>query len=105
MSDVITPRKRERVHNYQPPEPIQTPPLFAWPPRPMSFIRWFFGVPGYLWPWNTLYLVIALCTWLVLTPDFATMKTIEPGWVALIFFRNVALIATVEENESDPAWF
>jgi sterol desaturase/sphingolipid hydroxylase (fatty acid hydroxylase superfamily) len=101
MSDVIsTPRrdgtrKRERIRDYHPPEPIKITPLFRWPWNPLAFAKWFFGFPGYLWPWNTLYLAIALATWLWLTPDVATMKTLEPGWIALVLLRNSALITAV----------
>ena len=48
---------------------------------------------GYLWPWNTLYAAMALLTWLFLTPDFAKMSTFAVGWISIIFFRNLMLIA------------
>jgi hypothetical protein len=101
MSDLISAprrngaRKRERTRDYHRPEPIKIPPLFSWPWSPLAFAKWFFGFPGYLWPWNTLYLAIALATWLWLTPDVATMKIVEPGWIALILLRNAALITAV----------
>src|SRR5262245_20899765 len=88
-------RKRERVEDYHPPEPIEVPPLFRWPWQPLAFAKWVFAFPGYLWPWNTLYFLIALASWLWLTPELATMRTLEPGWIALIFARNTALITAV----------
>jgi hypothetical protein len=33
---------------------------FDWPPRPRSLLKWFFGFPGYLLPWNLLYAVAAV---------------------------------------------
>jgi len=95
MSDVIRSRKREPIRDYQPPEPIRTSPLFAWPPRPVGFAKWLLGFPGYLWPWNTLYFAIALGTWLFMTPEFARMKTFELNWIGLVFFRNLGLIVAV----------
>jgi sterol desaturase/sphingolipid hydroxylase (fatty acid hydroxylase superfamily) len=39
--------------------------------------------------------VIAVLTWLFLTPDFARMKNLEVGWIAIIFARNLGLIFLV----------
>jgi sterol desaturase/sphingolipid hydroxylase (fatty acid hydroxylase superfamily) len=98
MSDAVLgakkPRRREKVQDYKP-EQVAPPPLFVWPWRPFAFARWFFGFPGYLWPWNTLYLAIATATWFWLTPSLASMRTIEPWWVGLIFLRNAGLITAV----------
>jgi sterol desaturase/sphingolipid hydroxylase (fatty acid hydroxylase superfamily) len=100
MTDVtaladLAQRKRERVEDYRPPEPIRTPPLFRWPWSPVAFLRWVFGFPGYLWPWNTLYFAIAFATWLWLTPDMATMKTFGPSWIAFVLARNAVLVTVV----------
>jgi sterol desaturase/sphingolipid hydroxylase (fatty acid hydroxylase superfamily) len=101
MSDAVissaplNPRKRERPKDYKPPEPTRIPPLFAWPWSPTGFLRWVFGVPGYLWPFNAIYLAIALATWSWLTPSLETMKTLSPGWIASILIRNAALITLV----------
>lgn len=78
--------------DWQPPELVQTPPVFVWPPQPLQFLKWAFGFPGYLWPWNTLFAAIALLTWLFLTPDLERMKTFSTDWIAFIFVRNLALI-------------
>ena len=91
MPDIAALGERGRG-DWQPPQLLQDPPVFAWPPQPLRFLKWLFGFPGYLWPWNTLYAAIALLTWLYLTPNIATMKTFAPGWIAFIFARNVALI-------------
>ena len=29
--------------DYEPPVPIRTPPIWAWPPRPVAALRWFVG--------------------------------------------------------------
>jgi sterol desaturase/sphingolipid hydroxylase (fatty acid hydroxylase superfamily) len=86
---------RDRRGDWQPPELIKAPPLFVWPIRPLAFLKWFFGWQGYLFPWNVTYAAIAVATWVFLTPDLATMKTFEVGWVAIIFARNLALIFVV----------
>jgi sterol desaturase/sphingolipid hydroxylase (fatty acid hydroxylase superfamily) len=87
--------KRERVKGYRPPEPTHTPPLFRWPWSPVAFSKWVFGFPGYLWPWNAAYVLIALATWFWLTPDMARLKTFEAGWIAFILVRNAGLVTLV----------
>ena len=77
--------------DWWPPDLIQTPASFIWPPRPVAALKWLFGFPGYLWPLNSFYLAMALVTWFFLTPDLATMRSFEPGWIAIIFGRNLAL--------------
>ena len=88
-------KKREKIRDYQPPELTRIPPLFVWPWSPVAFLKWVFAFPGYLWPWNTLYLAIALVSFFYLTPDLARMATFEIDWVGLIFLRNVGLIIAV----------
>jgi sterol desaturase/sphingolipid hydroxylase (fatty acid hydroxylase superfamily) len=86
---------RDKFGDWRPSELIETPPIFVWPPKPMRFLKWFFGFPGYLWPWNFVYAAIAVLTWMFLTPDFDRMKTLEAGWIAVVFFRNSALLFVV----------
>lgn len=74
---------------------LQAPPVFVWPPRPIGFLRWLFGNPGYLLPWNIIYAVIAASTWLLLIPDLSRMHSLQVGWVALLFLQNLALICLV----------
>jgi sterol desaturase/sphingolipid hydroxylase (fatty acid hydroxylase superfamily) len=95
MADIARIGRREARGGFEPPEPIHPPPVFLWPPQPVPFLKWFFGYPGYLWPWNSLYAVTAVLTWVWLTPDLARMKTFELGWVATILVRNFGLIVIV----------
>ncbi|HTW28196.1 MAG TPA: sterol desaturase family protein [Acetobacteraceae bacterium] len=95
MSQAAVSGPGERAADWIPPEPIPTPPVFVWPPRPRAFLRFLFGFPGYLWPWNLLYVAIALPTWLWLTPDLARMKSFAPGWIAFLLARNLALLTLV----------
>lgn len=70
-------------------------PVFAWPVRPKRCLLWLFGYPGYLWPWNTLYLAISLPVWVYLTPSLETMRDFSAGWASLILLRNAALTLLV----------
>lgn len=86
---------RNRWGDWWPSEPLEAPPVFVWPPRPIGFLRWFFGNPGYVWPWNILYAVIAALTWLLLTPNLARMQRFEVGWISAILLRNVGLLCLI----------
>lgn len=77
------------------PRVITPGPLFDWPPRPRAILKWLFGYPGYFFPWPIIVAAIPILTWFFLTPDLSTMKTFKPGWIALIYLRNVALLMIV----------
>jgi sterol desaturase/sphingolipid hydroxylase (fatty acid hydroxylase superfamily) len=61
----------------------------------MAFLRWFFGFPGYLLPWNVLYAALALAIWFLATPPLETMRTLAPGWIAFLLARNIVMAILV----------
>lgn len=77
---------------WAPSRPIEYAPLFVWPPRPRALLRWFAGYPGYLWPFNALYLLVAAAVWRWGTPATSTMSSWGVGWVAIVLARNAALL-------------
>ncbi len=81
--------------NWAPEKPVSYGPAFSWPPDPKALFKWFFGFPGYLFPWNVFYAVFALLIWRFLTPSPATMTNFAPGWMLLILLRNIALAIIV----------
>jgi sterol desaturase/sphingolipid hydroxylase (fatty acid hydroxylase superfamily) len=83
---------RTKRGDYKPAKPITYPPVFVWPPLPLKFLRWFFGFPGYIWPWNLLYAAIGILVWFYATPSLETMKSFAPGWIVFILVRNAALV-------------
>ena len=83
---------RNRRGDWQPAKPITYPPVFVWPPKPGKFLRWFFGFPGYIWPWNLLYAVISLLIWRYATPSMDTAKDFAPGWILFVLIRNAVLV-------------
>ena len=88
-------RIRDKRGDWRPPELLQMPPVFVWPLQPTGFLKWLFGYPGYLWPWNSLYAISAVLTWFFLTPDLDAMKSFDVGWIAVIVARNLGLIFLV----------
>ena len=82
---------RDAKGDWRPDALIKLPPIYAWPPNPRAVAKWFTGFPGYLWPLNALLLLIAVTTWLWLTPDLAQMKTLAFWWIGLVLVRNLFL--------------
>ena len=89
---IATTAQRSARGDWRPAAPITLPPTASWPPRPVATLKWLFGLPGYLWPMNTLWMVIALFTWAYLTPALESMRTFEPWWIATLYARNFTLV-------------
>ena len=61
-------------------------------PRPRETLKWFFGNPGYLWPWNAIICAIAIATWIFTQPELSRMAEFRVDWIAQIYVRNLALL-------------
>jgi sterol desaturase/sphingolipid hydroxylase (fatty acid hydroxylase superfamily) len=94
MTDVDT-FVRDKRGDWRPPGVLTPAPVFIWPARPLAAVKWLFGYPGYLFPWQVTYAAIATITWLYLTPTMATMKSMDPAWIAFIFVRNLGLLTLI----------
>jgi len=86
---------RDADGDWSPATPIALAPINHWPPRPALVVKWLFGFPGYLWPYNAFWLAVTLVTWAYLTPDLAAMKTFEVWWLALLALRNLAFVSVL----------
>ena len=80
---------------WQPNKRISYGPAFAWPPQPKKLFKWFFGFPGYLFPWNVPYAIAAVLIWLYLTPSLTVMENFSFSWAGLILVRNIGLAIVV----------
>ena len=74
--------QRDRRGHWKPFNLVKYPPVFVWPVRPLGIVKWLFGYPSYVLPWNAFYAAVAVGVWLYLTPAVATLQTFAPGWVA-----------------------
>ena len=79
---------RDAQGHWRPPYPVKMAPLFSWPIRPLAILKWLFGWPGYLWPINALFALLALLTWNFFQPPLALARSLAPGWIALMLLRN-----------------
>ena len=87
------PESSQSRRGYQPTDPIEPPPMYAWPSRPLASLRWL--VTELLCPWGLMFIAMAVFSWTDLTPPLESMATLEPGWMALIWLRNAGLLALV----------
>jgi sterol desaturase/sphingolipid hydroxylase (fatty acid hydroxylase superfamily) len=83
---------RDKRGDWKPREVIEYPPVFTWPARPVKFVRWLLGYPGYILPWNLVYAVVAGLLWFWLTPPMDMMKDFAPGWLSYLLVRNAAIL-------------
>jgi sterol desaturase/sphingolipid hydroxylase (fatty acid hydroxylase superfamily) len=87
--------KRNKRGDWQPDEPLSYAPVFVWPFKPMAFLKWVFGYPGFFFPWGVIYMAVPIITWAYFTPALESMKTFAIDWIAYIFIRNLILIFLV----------
>jgi len=84
--------KRDKRGDWKPSKLIQYPPVFVWPAQPIKFVRWFFGYPGFILPWNLVYAIAGVVLWLYLTPSMETMKSFSVSWIAYLLARNALIV-------------
>lgn len=83
---------RNKRGDWRPFKPITYAPVFVWPAQPAKFLKWLFGFPGYIWPWNTFFVAVGALFWYFLTPSLETMQSFTPDWIGYLLLRNAALI-------------
>ena len=79
---------------WHPPLPLEGAPIFVFPPRPLAALRWLVSV-GFLWSFVLPYVGLAVFTWYFLQPSLVHCVQLQPGWIAEMFARNLALIVLV----------
>lgn len=70
-------------------------PIYTQPFRPLAWLRFLFGFPGYFLPWPTVWFAVTLLIWLYLTPSLETMREFDAGWISFILARNAGLVLVV----------
>lgn len=92
MSDALIP-ERNRRGEWNPGKAIESAPIMSWPLVPGKIFKWVFGWQGFIWPENIFWLGVAVFTWAFLTPSLATMASFELWWIALLYARNLVMVA------------
>ena len=87
--------------DWRPSYPVRYGPLFAFPTldQPLKVLGWLLSYPGFLWPWNTIYLALVMVSWRYMQPptaDFAapSLDLASPFARAcgVLLARNLALL-------------
>ena len=63
--------KRDKRGYWKPVDKIKYQPLFKWPLDLKKILKYFFAIPGFFWPWNTFYFLLAFTTWYFLSPTIS----------------------------------
>ena len=93
--EVVDGVARDESGEWQPAKRPVPAPIFAWPPRPVEALKWMFGFPGYLWPWNAIYMLIAIGTWFYLQPALERCVEFRVDWIAEMYVRNIAMLIVI----------
>lgn len=80
--------------NHSPDVPVQTSPLFQWPPRPLEVVRWFWD-SWFLISERLILVAVAVISWTWLQPPLEVMATLSAGPIALMLIRNLILMTLV----------
>ncbi len=84
--------KRDSMGEWQPHSLPVPSPLFAWPWSPRAAFRDLWN--GF-WPFNLIYIGLAVIVWLYFTPSIETTRHFEFGWIIQIYLRNAALLTLI----------
>ena len=80
--------------NHTPELPIAVSPHWQWPPKPLATLKWYADGWFFL-TINLGILVLALVSYLWLSPTLDQALTLAFSWIALIFLRNLAIISVI----------
>ncbi|MGZ0218568.1 MAG: sterol desaturase family protein, partial [Acidimicrobiales bacterium] len=84
--------RMQRVKGYDP-EPMNVPPLFQSPPKPVAMVRWF--ATKYLWPQSLTWIGIAALMYHLFTPRLGRFAALSIDDVGLLWLRNTVLMVVV----------
>ena len=84
--------ERDKRNHYHPYKKVGYPPVFIWPIKPLSALKWIFSVPGYVFPWNIFYVSVGLVSWFFLSPDLEAYTYISLDLIMFVFLRNTLLV-------------
>ena len=80
--------------HHTPKVPLQVSPFFSWPPRPIAMVKWFW-TSWFLITERLIVVAIACISFYWFQPPLEETRTLDFGWIAQMFIRNVALMTLV----------
>ena len=79
---------------WHPALPLQRVPVFVWPPRPISAVKFLLSM-AFLGSMIAPYAGLALLTWVYLQPALERCTEFQFDWVVQIFLRNLFLLVVI----------
>jgi sterol desaturase/sphingolipid hydroxylase (fatty acid hydroxylase superfamily) len=83
--------KRDKRGDWKPFKLIEYPPVFVWPTQGGKLLKWVFGCPGYILPYNLFYALVAIALWFLLSSTEA-MKSFSISWIGYLFALNTVIV-------------
>ena len=80
---------RDERGYWRPDKDFEPNPVFSWPPRPLAVAQW---LKEYMWPYNVLFMTVAVLTWAYLTPEQSRMTEFRADWILEIYARNQVMM-------------
>ncbi|KNY14096.1 desaturase [Shinella sp. SUS2] len=80
---------RNKRGDWAPNQPVETAPLFVFPPRLLAILKW---LPHYFLPWNAIFAASAIAYWAWIIPPIETLQSLGIGWVAWLFAVNAVCV-------------
>lgn len=84
----------KKIWNWLPPLPIQSAPIFVWPPRVLDALKFLVSSP-FIGSIMLPYVLLAMISWYWLQPELARCAEFEIGWILQLLGRNAFLIFAV----------
>jgi sterol desaturase/sphingolipid hydroxylase (fatty acid hydroxylase superfamily) len=91
MDDLKFGTKNKRG-DFAPKDRLEIAPYFEFPPSPIKLLKF---LKGYIYPWNMMFMALALLFYFYLTPSREITKTLAPGWIAFLLARNSILVFVI----------
>ena len=88
----ISNSSKSKDWNHQPALPIQTNPLFNWPPEPRLAFRWF-AKNWLALSQVAIQIVLAVVVYLFIFPPLEEMAVLQFGWVFKVWLTNIILLS------------
>lgn len=78
---------------WRPEDPVAYAPLFQ-PTQwfPTKLVKFFFSWPGYLWPWNCIYLAVCVLSYVYTNPNMKGCYNMPWSCTLALFLRNNVLL-------------
>lgn len=83
---------RDKRGDYRPNAPLQVGALLDIPWSLWRVIKW---LPGFLLPWNVLFMLLGAGLWFFATPAKETLATLNWDWVLVLLARNVVIVLVI----------